>query len=194
MVNIQDGVLNSSNHFNSVLVRISEDKIQDGSGHYGGFSNGQASIIYLRSRPFSNHRFKHSKPSMSRNQIPTVWTSLYYTGLNNVVPNLNGSSNLQNVRYSGDLKTRNIWIPKLLKFKFQTVQYSDGRPLGYILWTRPTIQILDQYIRKKGWRLCAWYSNGWVVWYSNGIENQKPDHLAFDRFSIIPLIKRNLKD
>ena len=70
MVNIQDGVLNSSNHFNSVLVRISKDKIQDGSSHYGGFSNGQASIIYLRSRPFANHLFKHSKSEHVQNSDP----------------------------------------------------------------------------------------------------------------------------
>ena len=50
--------------------------------------------------------------------------------------------------------------------------------MGCVLCTRPTIWILDQYIRKQdGDHLSGiqfvWYSNGWAVQYSNGIP--KPD-------------------
>ena len=41
------------------------------------------------------------------------------------------------------------WIPNFLKFRFQMVQYSDGRFMGYVQCTGPTIWILDQYIRKQ---------------------------------------------
>ena len=35
------------------------------------------------------------------------------------------------------------------KFGFQMVWYSNGRSMGYVLCTRPTIQIPDQYIIKQ---------------------------------------------
>ena len=47
------------------------------------------------------------------------------------------------------LNTRNIWILNFLKFRFQKVQYSNGRSMGYVLYTRPTIWIPDQYIKNK---------------------------------------------
>ena len=47
------------------------------------------------------------------------------------------------------LNTRNNWIPNLLKFGFQMVWYSNGWSIGYALCTRPTIWILDRYIRKQ---------------------------------------------
>ena len=40
-------------------------------------------------------------------------------------------------------------MPNFLKFRFQMVQYSDGRSMGYVLCTTPTIQIFDLYIRKQ---------------------------------------------
>ena len=42
------------------------------------------------------------------------------------------------------------WIPNFLKLGFQMVQYSKGWSVNYVLCTRPTIQIPDQYIRKQG--------------------------------------------
>ena len=59
------------------------------------------------------------------------------------------------IQYSGanqntdHLSTGNVWIPKFLKFRFQIVWYSNGWYMGYILCTRPTIQITDQCIRKQ---------------------------------------------
>ena len=61
---------------------------------------------------------------------------------------------LSSLKYSGDLNTGhlyngNIWIPNFLKFRFQMVRYSNGRSMDYVLCTRPTIQIPDQYISKQ---------------------------------------------
>ena len=38
---------------------------------------------------------------------------------------------------------------KLFEVGFQIVLYSNGRSMGYALYNKPTIQILDQYIRKQ---------------------------------------------
>ena len=51
--------------------------------------------------------------------------------------------------YLKHLITGSIWKPKFLKFGFQRVWYSNGRSMGYVLCTRPTIWIPDQYIRKQ---------------------------------------------
>ena len=61
--------------------------------------------------------------------------------------------------YSGDLNTYNlntelfeVQISNGLVFKrfgIQTVWYSNGQFKCYVLCTRPTIQIPDQYIRKQ---------------------------------------------
>ena len=47
------------------------------------------------------------------------------------------------------LKTQNIWTPNFLMFGFQKVQYSNGQSMGYVLCTRPTNQIPEQYIRTQ---------------------------------------------
>ena len=61
--------------------------------------------------------------------------------------------------YSGDLHTNqlntgNFWIPNFPKFGFQMVWYSNGRSMGYVLCTRPTIWIPDQYIINKIASIC----------------------------------------
>ena len=60
-------------------------------------------------------------------------------------------SDLKVKLYSGNLNTDqldigNMWISNLLKFKFQTVWYSNGRSMCVVPHTRPTIRIPDQYI------------------------------------------------
>ena len=47
-----------------------------------------------------------------------------------------------------DLDTNHL-NTKLFDFVFQMVWHSNGRSMSYVLCTRPTIQIPDQYIRKK---------------------------------------------
>ena len=64
--------------------------------------------------------------------------------------------------------TVGIWVPNYLKFWFQMVWCSNGWSMWYVLCTRTTIWILDQF--KTRWRLFVWYSN--VIWIS--------DHLASD--------------
>ena len=81
--------------------------------------------------------------------------------------------------YNRDLKTdhlntRNIWIPNFLKFVFQMVRYSNGRSIGHVLCTRPTIKIPDQYIRKPGG---IYFSSIQIVGLSSiqmAFENRRP--------------------
>ena len=77
-------------------------------------------------------------------------------------------------KYSGDLNTNhldtiNIWIPNFLKFGFQMVGYSNGRSMGNVLCTRPTIQIPDQWIRSKMASICPvfkWLGCPVFKWHS----------------------------
>ena len=48
------------------------------------------------------------------------------------------------------LNTRNIWILNILKFGFRMIRYSNGQFTFYVLCTRLTIWILDQYIQMVG--------------------------------------------
>ena len=57
----------------------------------------------------------------------------------------------------------NIWMPNFLKFGLQMIQYSNGWAIGYVLCTRPTIQIPEQ--NKTRWHP----SNGWAVRYTTNL-------------------------
>ena len=80
--------------------------------------------------------------------------------------------------YSVDLNGRNIWILNFLKFEIQMVGYLNGRFIGFVLFTRLTIWILDQHVRKQGVHL----SSIQMVKLSS---IQIPDHLASNYFSTI---------
>ena len=75
-------------------------------------------------------------------------------------PGFHPNTGLVCVKYSGDLNTDNhlntgnIWIPNFWKFRFQMVWYSKGQSMGYVLYTRPAIQILDQYLRNQDGVCC----------------------------------------
>ena len=111
------------------------------------------------------------------------------------------------LKYSGDLNTdhlnnRKIWIPSILKLRFQMGWYSNGWFMCYVLCTRPTIVskvhvglkqecsslataiwIPDPINKKTKWGTDVQYLNGWAVRYSKGI--QILDHLASNLFSTI---------
>ena len=78
------------------------------------------------------------------------------------------------------LYTVGIWIPETFEYQtfwsldFKWFGFSNGWSIGYVLCTRPTIRILDQYI------ITRWCQ---FVRYSNGIRKQ--DHLASNLFSTI---------
>ena len=63
------------------------------------------------------------------------------------------------------------------------VRISKGSSMGYIICTRPTIWILDQYIRKQDGVYLSRISNGWAVWYSKDI--WKLDNLESNLFLTI---------
>ena len=95
--------------------------------------------------------------------------------------------------YSEDLNTDHlntgkIWIPET--FKNQIFWGSDFKWLVYVLWTRPTLQMPDQYKRKQDGVLLFWYSIGLAVLYSNGIQilEQLASNLHTGPFGIQPLI------
>ena len=94
--------------------------------------------------------------------------------------------------YSGDLNnnhlnTGNIWIPYILKFGFQMVWYSNGQSMCYVVCTRPTIWIPNQFIRKQNgvhwssiqikyaqWKITKnspWTSSPPMWWYFRGVGN-----------------------
>ena len=106
--------------------------------------------------------------------------------------------------------TVGIWDPtiwNLETFEIQTFWRSDLKWLGFsygyncdstkhngliTLCTRQTIQIPDQNIKTR-WSPFFWYSNGWAVWYLNGIQKTRPLGIWHGPFSIkIPTVNSRL--
>ena len=87
-----------------------------------------------------------------------------------------GSEYRQPFEYQKHLNTKlfEVWILNGSGFKWS---------MGYVLYTRLTIQILDQYKRIQDGIHLSGNQNSWAIRYSKGI--QKPEHLPSNLFLTI---------